>query len=256
MHLDQYEVIIFDSDGVLVEEGTAMEGASELTSQLIKLGKKVIVFSNNSTTHPKKMKINYQKEGIEVTEVINSALLVAQYCINNSINSIYVIGELGFQEVLQEHGLTIMDHDVEAVLVGMDRTLTYEKLAIATRLIRNGAKFIASNSDKSFPTPRGLEPGAGSMIAALTAATDKEPDIVLGKPNLYGFEFIISKYTYDLEKYIMIGDRYETDMLGALNSNIEALIVNTGVASTREDPGKYLEYPRVRVIESLLDLII
>ncbi|MCY3410345.1 MAG: HAD-IIA family hydrolase [Candidatus Heimdallarchaeota archaeon] len=251
MTLDLY---IFDSDGVLVEEGIAIDGASKTTSELREAGKKVVIFSNNSTKHPKTMEETYFEQNIFFDEVINSGQLMVNFLKQERIKSVYVVGENGFKSLLRENGLIIKETDVDAVVVGMDRTLTYEKLAIACRNIRRGARFVASNSDASFPTPRGLEPGAGSMIAAIETASEVPPEIILGKPNSYGYEYILNKYNIPAENAIMIGDRFETDILGALKVGMQTVVVNTGVAKTRENPGKY-EGHEVRIINNLTEIL-
>ncbi len=245
---------IFDSDGVLLEEGKIIAGASELTRHLQAMGKKIYIFSNNSTKHPETMRIHYEELGISVDGVINSGMLVVDYLNKQKIDNVYVVGEDGFISLLRQNGIEHHEGDVQAVIVGMDRNLTYEKLRIASRKIINGARYIASNPDNSFPTPRGLEPGAGSMIAAISAASAIEPEIILGKPNTYGYNFIVDKYGLKRSETLMIGDRFETDILGAIQSSIHALVINTGVAKTRENPGKYGEYT-ASVIENLSELL-
>ena len=144
----------------------------------------------------------------------------------------------------------IGDEKPDAVVVGMDREVTYEKLAIATRLIRDSSRFIATNSDPTFPTSRGLEPGAGTMISALQTSAEREPEIILGKPNVWGYEFIKNRFQVTYGDLLMIGDRYETDIIGAVGLGITSFIVNSGVAATRKDPGRYKDHPEVPVIMS------
>ena len=250
------KLIIFDSDGVLVEEGKVLDGAIDLIDYLTSNKIENIVFSNNSTKHPLTMKKIYNEQGLEINNVINSGMLSVDYCKKKNISRVYVVGEKGLVDLFEENNIKVVDTDVDAVIVGMDRMLTYEKLAIATRLIRNGARYIATNPDPAFPTKRGLEPGAGSMIAALNTSTDKQPEIIVGKPNTFGFQLIFEDYKLKADDCLMIGDRYETDIIGANEMDIDAIIVNTGIAKTREKPGNYKNYKEVPVIENLRDLIL
>ena len=227
--LRQSKLVIFDSDGCLVEEGVPYKYVDKLMELLKHLGKKIVIFTNNSTKHPEVLLENFHSLGIQIDHVINSGTLAVQYCIQNEIESVYILGEEGLMDLFQENSIFINKKQVEAVIVGMDRTLTYKRLAIATRFIRNGAKFIATNPDKSFPTERGLEPGAGSMIAALEASTDKKPDIILGKPNTWGYKMILEQFQVKIADSVMLGDRFETDILGAQRVGMPAILMQTGV---------------------------
>jgi len=247
--------VIFDSDGVLVQEGEPIEGATDLINFLHERGKEVVVLSNNSTKHPSDMERNYHRKGLNVDRIINAGMITVNYCTEQGISSVFVVGEAGLVSLLEEHDIRSEVSAVDAVIVGMDRGLTYKKLAIATRLIRQGSDFIGTNPDPSFPTPRGLEPGAGSMIAALEASTGAKPLVVLGKPERFGYELAMKTSNVTAEQCLMIGDRYETDILGAIRVNMPSLVVNTGIAATRSNPGVFGNHPRVPVVQSLRDLL-
>ncbi|MCE7736755.1 MAG: HAD-IIA family hydrolase [Candidatus Heimdallarchaeota archaeon] len=231
--LKQSKLVIFDSDGCLVEEGVPYKFVDKLMDLLKQLGKQIVIFTNNSTKHPDLLLKNFETLGIKVDHVINSGKLAVEYCIRNKIESVYILGEDGLMDLFRENNISIDENQVEAVIVGMDRTLTYKRLANATRFIRNGAKFIATNPDKSFPTERGLEPGAGSMIAALEASTDKKPEIILGKPNIWGYQMLLEQFQVKETDAVMLGDRYETDILGAQRIGIPAILMQTGVMADR-----------------------
>lgn len=242
--IHNFGTFIFDSDGCLVEEGQALPGAIELLNLLLENGKRIVIYTNNSTSHPRDVSTKYHNLGLMVDKVVNSGLLAARYCQKQGINKVFYVGETGLENVLTESNISISSElDVDAVIVGMDRTLTYEKLALATRMIRSGSRFIATNPDKSFPTPRGLEPGAGSMIAALVAATDVSPEIILGKPEIWGYNLILEEYGILPQDAIMFGDRFETDILGARNAGIQGVLIGTGVSKSR---GKTVELEKLK----------
>ena len=119
----------------------------------------------------------------EPWQVINSATAVTHYLCKQFPNGgpVYIIGEQGIIEACAEQGFYQSDSGALAVIVGMDRKLTYDKLKTATLFLRAGVPFIGTNPDLTFPTPNGLVPGAGSILAALTAASDISP-IIVGKP--------------------------------------------------------------------------
>ncbi|MCH8907467.1 MAG: HAD-IIA family hydrolase [Candidatus Heimdallarchaeota archaeon] len=245
------KMIIFDADGCLVEGGKPLPGAVETTNILTEMGKKVLVFSNNSTRHPETMMATYTDMGFSITNVLNSGYLTVQYLLEENITSAYVVGEKGLVRIIEMANILITTIKPQAVVVGMDRALSYQKITTACSAIRAGARFVGTNPDTTFPTSNGLEPGAGTIIAALVACSDTTPEIIIGKPNPWGFEYILKKYNLKPQHVVMIGDRFETDMIGALNSGMAGIITNTGVAMTRTNPGSYKGYPDVPVISSL-----
>jgi len=115
--------------------------------------------------------------------------------------------------------------------MGIDREITYEKLARACIEVRNGAKFIATNSDRVFPTERGLVPGNGSFVAMVESATNVNA-LYIGKPQGHMLEAIMNKHGFSKDEMVMIGDNYTTDILAGINFGIDTVHVNTGVTPT------------------------
>jgi 4-nitrophenyl phosphatase len=127
-------------------------------------------------------------------------------------------------------GYQVVDQDADAVIVGIDWNLTYDKLKRATREIRRGAKFIGTNADKTFPTEEGIVPGAGSILAALEAASGTAP-IVIGKPERMMFDIAVDKMGVKPESTATLGDRLETDILGGQRAGLRSILVMTGVTT-------------------------
>jgi 4-nitrophenyl phosphatase len=119
------------------------------------------------------------------------------------------------------------------VVQGADFTLTYEKLRLGCLAIRAGARFIATNMDRTFPSEEGLVPGAGSLVAALQTATDVEP-LVIGKPQPIMFRVALDLLQCAPEHTLMIGDRLDTDIAGAQNTGLRGILVLTGVTTHEE----------------------
>ncbi|HHA18102.1 MAG TPA: HAD family hydrolase, partial [Methylophaga sp.] len=115
----------------------------------------------------------------------------------------------------------------------LDRSVTWDKLADAALHIRAGAKFIATNADTTLPTERGPVPGNGAILAALQSATQVSP-LIIGKPEPIMYQQAIKLLKTDPEKTIAIGDRLNTDILGAVNTGIRSIMVLTGISS-KED---------------------
>jgi 4-nitrophenyl phosphatase len=134
----------------------------------------------------------------------------------------------------------------------MDRTLSYEKLRRATFHIRAGAPFYGTNPDSTFPTPLGLVPGAGSIIAALQTASGVMP-IMIGKPSPYMFDLSIERMKLSSKKILVVGDRLETDIAGGQAMGARTALVLSGV-STRQQVSNWDPQPDL-IARDLTELI-
>ncbi len=127
------------------------------------------------------------------------------------------------------------------MVCGWDKGISFEKLRVACLAIRDGATFIGTNSDKTYPLERDIIPGAGSILAALIAATDVDP-IVVGKPEPIMVEQSLRILGAAAEETAILGDRLETDILGGARAGIATIMVLTGI-STAEEAAAYEEAP-------------
>lgn len=168
----------------------------------------------------------------------------------NNIGDVYVVGESGIFEELQEAGircygmedndekdisvLTKMNPSVRTVVVGLDRSINYVKISRAASYIRDyGCSFIATNTDASFPNAGGIvSGGSGCMVSAISTVAGKQPDITIGKPNGTFIDLIMKQHPdVKPENILMTGDRLDTDILFARKNKIHSLCVLTGVTS-------------------------
>ena len=122
------------------------------------------------------------------------------------------------------------DDATEIVVAALDRQVTYARLAHATRLIRNGARFIGTNPDRTWPSETEITPGAGAVLAFLEAATDVRPFIV-AKPEPVIFQQALARMGSRPEETVMIGDRLETDILGGQRVGMKTILVLSGVST-------------------------
>ena len=129
---------------------------------------------------------------------------------------------------LREAGFRLVDEDAEFVVAGMDFAICYERLAQATLQIRAGAQFIGTNPDRTFPSERGIVPGAGSLLAFLEAATDVTPKVI-GKPGKAMMEQALVRLDARAATTAMLGDRLETDILAGQRTGMLTLLVLSGV---------------------------
>jgi 4-nitrophenyl phosphatase len=230
------KALILDIDGVIWNDEQPIGNLNEIFTRIKARNFRIVLATNNSTRSPGQYIQKLDALGVQLqrSQIVNSAQSAASYLRANfsQKSPIYIIGEIGLAEAVADYGFTIEEYpnQVVAVVVGMDRTLTYEKLKNATQLIRSGAAFIGSNPDKTFPTPNGLVPGAGSIIAAIEAATGVQPTI-LGKPNPEIYRVAMERLETMPEETLVIGDRLETDIQGAQICKCRTAIVLSGVTT-------------------------
>lgn len=245
------DLFIIDLDGVVYEGNIPITNAVESINKLCSYGKKIAYFTNNTTLTPESYRDKLNRMGItaEASQIFTSALVCARSLKNTykGKKTLFVIGEDGLHNALEDAGFSILNNNYEfdeiiknktikadLVVAGLDRKVTYKKFAAASLLILRGARFYASNTDTTLPDPSGLLPGAGSLVAFLTASSGKQPEKIFGKPYPEGILQILKAFSCSPNKAVMVGDRLETDILCGKNAKINTAIVLTGVTQ-KED---------------------
>ncbi len=235
---------VVDMDGVLYRGNRKIEGAEKLIEYFQEQGIPFILATNNSTKTREMYVEKLEKMGIHVKKenIITSAFVTARVLQREKKGArVLIIGEIGIYEELRRIGWVPVDFKdwstAEYVVVGMDTTLTYEKLKAGCLAIYNGAEFVATNDDRNFPSEEGLIPGAGSMVAALETATGRRAR-VMGKPN-EPYVRILREVLGEGE-YWVVGDRVETDMVLAERLNAKKVLVLSGVAGKPEKSVDYV----------------
>ena len=245
---------ILDLDGVVFLGKNIIPGADEGIDRIRDAGSRVIFLTNNSTRSREAVASKLESMGIGcmASDVITSAYAASVYIKEQyGPSTIYCIGEPGLLEELEQEGHTIAEQNVDQVLVGLDKSFTYHKLKLGLDNLRAGSGFIATNTDALLPTESGFLPGAGSMVAALKAASGKDP-IVIGKPNKPIIDVLLNEYGLKNGECVMIGDRLETDILAGINAGMRTVLVLTG-SSGIED----IEISGIRpdtILDSIVDL--
>lgn len=238
MSLADINAFIIDMDGVLYRGDRPLPGAAGFIARLQALQTPFLLVTNNSTRTPDQYVSKLARMGIQVAEerILTSAQATARYLagLAGRGTRVYPIGEVGLREALVAEGLTLADGpDVNFVVVGMDRNLTYDKLRVAVLAIRRGAGFIGTNPDRTFPAEDGIHPGAGSILAAIQTATDVAPTVI-GKPQPGLFELALARLEASHDSVAVIGDQVETDVRGGRAAGLTTILVLTGV-TTRQD---------------------
>jgi glycerol-1-phosphatase len=229
---DRYGAILFDLDGVLYRGDQAVSGADDTIRQLRARGKGLAFVTNNSSRTPEQVAAKLAAVGVEVepAEVVTSAVATAELLAQRGQGRAFVIGEDGIRTALRERGIDVVDEvmdGVDVVVVGWDRSVDYGKLRTAALLVQRGARLVATNADASYPAPDGLWPGAGAILAAVTATTGVSAEVV-GKPNPPLFE--LARHRAGGGVSISVGDRLDTDVAGATRLGWDSLLVFTGVS--------------------------
>jgi 4-nitrophenyl phosphatase len=239
--------LILDMDGVLWKDNTLLVDLPAVFKRIADLDLKVILATNNASRSVDMYLKRFEGFGVhlEPWQVINSAIAIGHLLRQRfpQGGSIYIVGEQGVHDTLAEFGFHHADQDPLAVIVGMDRQVTFDKLKRATLFIRSGLPFYATNPDKTFPTPEGLVPGAGAIIAAVQAATDLEP-IFGGKPQPTMFQVALERLNLPAAQTLGVGDRLETDILGGYNAGCRTAFVLSGV-STEADLARFSPKPDI-----------
>jgi 4-nitrophenyl phosphatase len=260
MDIKDINTLLIDGDGVLWRAEQPIAGLNDFVEVMNAQGINWALLTNNATRNRMQFVEKFAGFGIEVgvERIFSSAIVTATYLQEHfsAGDTIYVVGEAGLIATLREAGFDVRAGDDQpdeavAVIGSMDRGLTYGRLAAANRLIRRGARFIQTNPDKTFPMPDGIAPGAGTIMAALVAASGVEP-VVIGKPETALYEAAMRAYGAQPERTAMVGDRLETDILGAQRVGISTILVLTGVA-TRGDLEGGDRAPDL-VLDSIADL--
>ncbi|MEE1617539.1 HAD-IIA family hydrolase [Brachybacterium sp. J144] len=244
-----------DMDGVLVHEESALPGAADFIAALQQFGRPFLVLTNNSIFTPRDLRARLARSGIELPEeaIWTSALATARFLAEQAPgSSAYVIGEAGLTSAMHEEGFILADTDVEFVVLGETRTYSFEAITRAIRLVRGGAKFIATNPDVTGPSSEGPLPATGAVAAMITAATGTQPYYV-GKPNPLMMRTALNRIGAHSETSVMIGDRMDTDVKSGLEAGMRSVLVLTG--STREDEITQYPYRPTAVLGGISDVV-
>jgi 4-nitrophenyl phosphatase len=229
--------LILDMDGVLWRGTEPIGDPRSIFNNINELGCKVVFATNNATRTVQQYVDVLSSFGIpaQPRQVVNSAIAVTYYLCQKYPHGgpVYVVGEQGMIEACSEAGFYQSETDAVAVIASMDRQLTYEKLRIATVLIRSGAQYIGTNPDLTFPTPSGLVPGTGAILAAISAATGVDP-IIVGKPKATMYQIALERMKISPENVLVVGDRPETDIAGAQQIGCHTALVLSGVTDVQQ----------------------
>jgi len=233
--------VVCDLDGVVYLLGEPVPGAGQALTELHEAGYTIVFVTNNSTRSPADTAVRIDElTGYPARDhqVIGSAQAAVTMLTANA-GPVLVLGGSGIRQALVAAGIPETDDPgaAEALIVGLDTGISYERLCDAVMAVRSGARFIATNTDPTYPTPDGLWPGAGAIVAAIQVASGVEPEIA-GKPHAAIRSLIRARLAPG--PVWVVGDRPETDLAMAKAEGWASVLVLSGVVHDADQiPEKY-----------------
>lgn len=228
-----YEGFLIDLDGTMYRGTKVIKEAVAFVNKLREKDFRYLFVTNNSTRTREQVAGVLCDFGVPATaeHILTTSMATAHFIKEQKKDaSVYYIGEQGLRQAMEEAGLKYEEECPDFVVVGMDRKVTYEKLAKACLAVRKGAKFVSTNPDVALPTERGFLPGNGSLTAVVSVSTGVRP-VFIGKPEPIIVEQALKKIGTSKGKTLMIGDNYDTDILAGLRAGVDTCLVYTGVTS-------------------------
>lgn len=248
--VDRHDGLLLDLDGVLQLDDQPVAHAVDVMAELAQRGTSLLFLTNNAARPPADVAARLTAIGYaaQPEQVLTSAMVAADVLRRRLQpgSQVLVIGGAGLVDAVAAVGLqpvSVAGSDVVAVVQGWSPEVGWRLLAEGAVALRTGAAWVATNADRTLPSPRGPLPGNGSLVAALRTATDLEPEVV-GKPQRGMFHSAVA--SLGAASPLMIGDRLDTDIAGARAAGLPTLLVLTGVSGPRDllaaDPGQRPTY--------------
>jgi 4-nitrophenyl phosphatase len=252
--------LILDMDGVIWRGDAPLGDLPVIFNRLRARGLKYVFATNNGTRTSEQYVARLGDLGVRVEpwQVITSAQALS-YALSLKFprgTKIFMIGGDGIRKALEQDGYDIVSVEnapaAEAVVMGIDTEITFQKMSEATYLVRRGIPFYATNPDKTFPTPRGEIPGAGAWYSVIVTATGVQP-IVAGKPFPFLMDLSLEKLATQKQETLVVGDRLETDIAGGQAVGCPTALVLSGV-STLEQAKSWKPAPDI-IVDDLSQLV-
>ena len=239
MLIHNFSAFIFDLDGTIYLGDKLIPGASQVIQEIKNLNKPYVFLTNKPLASRKDYARKLSGLGIPASagNVITSSFVTAQYLKENSPGaSCYVVGEKALKEELKNAGLEVKEEKdgIDYLIASFDRDFHYDKLNDALQILKKGAKFIATNPDRTCPVENGEIPDAAGMIGAIEGVTGKKVGKILGKPSREIVETALKQMgSPNPEKSLMVGDRLETDITMGKKNNLQTALVLSGVTDRK-----------------------
>jgi len=245
---------LLDMDGVIYRGSQLIPGAKSFIQRLRETETRFLFLTNNSQRTRRDVAMKLCRMGIEATErdIFTCSMATARFVAHQKPGgSAYVIGEGGLLNALHLNGYSVVEDNPDFVIVGEGRTMTFEMIEKAVRLVASGARLIATNLDPNCPTEAGIRPGCGAIAAMIESATGKKAFSV-GKPSPIMMRAARKQLGLTSEETVMVGDTMETDILGGVGLGYRTILVMSG-GTSREDLQDFAYSPDL-VLDSVADI--
>jgi HAD superfamily hydrolase (TIGR01450 family) len=231
--LQKIRYFIFDVDGTLLLSNKVLPFASEIVTELQQNNIDFTILSNNSSFSIIENKERLERVlGVKLDDsnIYTSIQATIDYLIKNKYDQCYLVGTPGMIKDFEDAGIINTDINPKAVVLGFDKTLTYDKISKTALFLQDESTipFFATHPDDTCPVDGGEIPDVGSFLMMFKQATERTADIILGKPNALILELCLSKSQVDFSEVLVIGDRLETDIQMANSVGIKSVLVLTG----------------------------
>ena len=227
---------ICDMDGVIYHGNKILDGVTDFVNWMLDNNKKFVFLTNSSERTPHELSMKLDRMGLNVSpdHFYTSAMATAEFlCSQKPGSTAYVIGEAALTKALYDQGIYMNDVNPDYVVVGETRTYSFEKLEKAINLVLKGAKLIGTNPDITGPCETGIVPATGALIAPIEIATGKKAYFV-GKPNPLMLRHGLKRLDCRSRDIAFIGDRMDTDIIAGIESNVDTVLVLSGVTALED----------------------
>lgn len=230
-NLQNVKLFLLDLDGTFYLGPNLFPWSLTFMNTLKQRGKRHLFLTNNSSASrayyaEKITRMGFDTKPSDIFSSTTATIIYLQKYYTGA--ALYVLGTPFMEDELKEAGLTLVQDNPDIVLLGFDKTLTYEKLKNACYWLRAGKTYIATHPDINCPTEDGPIPDTGSMIELIAASTERRPDMIIGKPYPPIIDALFEQYPYDRDEIAMIGDRLYTDIQTGINAGIVSILVLSG----------------------------
>ncbi len=256
--LCEIEYFLLDMDGTVYLGDKLIGDMPKTLDALRSRGKKIIYLTNNSSKskeryYEKLSRMDLLRDG---DEVYSSGMATAEYLsANYPENSVYLLGTRALGKEFKERGIRLVDGRADISVLAYDTELTYEKLCKFTSNVMKGSRYIATHPDVNCPAEDVFVPDAGALIELVYASTGVRPELIIGKPYPFMGENLMKRFSLPPEKFVMVGDRLNTDIKFGRNCNFHTLLVLSGESALtdveRLSPSDKPEF----ILDSLNDVV-
>lgn len=256
--LSHIKGFLLDMDGTIYLGTRVLEGAVEFIDKCRATGRRILFLTNNSSKTAAEYADKLVSMGIPAScdDVLTSGEATISYMKSEQLGpKVYVLGTKLLRDEFSQAGFQLDSENPDAVVLGFDMDLTYERLRRACDLIRKGVPYIATHPDVNCPTESGPIPDCGSIIAAIKESTGKSPKII-GKPNKEMIEAAMRKIGIEADETAIVGDRLYTDIAMASAAEITGILVLSGETKRSDlDGSRYIPDLVVPGIGDLINML-